>query len=57
MGLPQKDVYLKMWNKSEKSTVEDFKLLLDTLSYPTIREEIDKKLKKTSMSFRQVLLI
>jgi hypothetical protein len=52
MGLLQKDVYLKISNKSEKSTVEDFKLLLDTLSYPIIREEIEKKLKKTSMSFR-----
>jgi hypothetical protein len=31
--------------------------LLDTLDYDTIRSEIEKKLKKTSMSYRQVLLI
>jgi hypothetical protein len=34
--------------------VEEFKLLLDTLDYNTIREEILLKLKKKSMLFLEV---
>jgi hypothetical protein len=57
MGLEQKNIYLRLWNNSGKTELEDFKLLLDTLDYETIRAEIEKKLKKTSMNYRQVLLI
>lgn len=52
MGLEKKDIYLRLWNNSSKTEVEDFKLLLDTLDYDTIKIEIEKKLKKNSMSYR-----
>lgn len=48
---------MRLWNNSGKKDLEDFKLLLDTLDYDTIRAEIEKKLKKNSMNYRQVLLI
>ena len=57
MGMQRKYIYLRLWQNSTKSTVEDFKLLLDTLDYDTIKAEIQKKLKKTSMNFREVLLL
>lgn len=37
MGLQRKEIYLRLWNNSNKTTVEDFKLLLDTLDYDTIK--------------------
>lgn len=57
MGLDRKEIYLRLWNNSDKSSIEDFTILLDTLDYATIKQEIENKLKKTSMSYRQVLLI
>jgi hypothetical protein len=57
MGLKRKDIYLRLWNNSNKTSVEDFKLLLDTLDYDTIKAEIEKKLKKSSMVYREVQLI
>lgn len=54
IGLNRKEVFLELWNKSGKSTVDDFKFLLDTLDYETIKHEIEKKLKKASMTFREV---
>lgn len=40
MGLERKNIYLRLWNNSGKSELEDYKLLLDTLDYDTIRQEI-----------------
>ena len=57
MGLERKEIYLRLWNNSEKTSVEDFKILLDTLDYETIKIEIEKKLKHHSMNYREVLLI
>ena len=37
MGLNRKEIYLRLWNNSNKSSVDDFKLLLDTLDYDTIK--------------------
>lgn len=37
MGLKRKDIYLRLWNNSNKSSVDDFNLLLDTLDYDTIK--------------------
>jgi len=37
MGLKRKDIYLGLWNNSNKSSVDDFNLLLDTLDYDTIK--------------------
>jgi hypothetical protein len=37
IGLNRKEVFLELWNKSGKSTVDDFKFLLDTLDYETIK--------------------
>jgi hypothetical protein len=57
MGLSRKEIYLRLWNNSEKNSVEDFKILLDTFDYEIIKLEIEKKLKKNSMNFRQILLL
>lgn len=57
MGLERKDIYLRLWNNSQKTEVEDYKILLDTLDYDTIKLEIEKKLKKASMSLRQMILL
>jgi hypothetical protein len=40
MGMKRKDIYLRLWNNSNKTSVEDFKLLLDTLDYDSIKAEI-----------------
>lgn len=40
MGLNRKDIYLRLWNNSEKKSVDDFKFLLDTLDYGVIKEQI-----------------
>ena len=40
MGLERKEIYLRLWSHSNKNSVEDFKLLLDTLDYDTIKAEI-----------------
>ena len=57
MGMDRKEIYLRLWNNSNKTTVEDFKFLLDTLDYETTKLEIEKKLKKTSMNYREVQLL
>jgi hypothetical protein len=57
MGLERKDIYLRLWNNSQKTEVEDYKILLDTLDYDTIKAEIEKKLKKASMNLRQMILL
>ena len=54
IGLTRKQVYLKLWKRSSKSSLEDYKFLLDTMDYSTIKEEIEKKLRKASMSFNEV---
>lgn len=54
IGLSRRDVFLELWNKSGKTEVDDFNFLLDTLDYDTIKAEIEKKLKKSSMLFREV---
>lgn len=54
MGLTVKEIYLELWNKSEKTTDEDYWLLLSTKNYETIQNEISRKLKKASMSFKEV---
>ena len=40
MGMERKEIYLRLWNNSNKSDIEDYKLLLDTLDYDTIKEQI-----------------
>ena len=47
-------MFLDLWNRSGKKEVEDYKFLLDTLDYDAIKREIEKKLKKSSMQFREV---
>lgn len=54
IGLSRKQVYLELWMRSAKATISDYKFLLDTMDYETIKQEIEKKLKKNSMQFRQV---
>lgn len=54
MGVSRKDAYLRVWRQSRKEQVEEFKLLLDTLDYATVREEILLKLRKKAMLFNEV---
>jgi hypothetical protein len=54
MGVSRRDAYLRVWRQSRKEQVEEFKLLLDTLDYATIREEIQLKLRKKAMLFNEV---
>jgi hypothetical protein len=37
MGLSHRDIYLEIWNKSSKSTVDDYNFLLATNHYKTVR--------------------
>lgn len=57
IGLSRKQVYLELWNKSNKKQISDYKFLLDTMDYDTIKDEIEKKLKKASMPFNEVYKI
>lgn len=57
IGLSRKQVYLELWNKSNKKQISDYKFLLDTMDYETIKDEIEKKLKKASMPFNEVYKI
>jgi hypothetical protein len=40
MGLGVREIYLDLWNRTKKRTVQDFCFLLDTLDYETISKEI-----------------
>jgi hypothetical protein len=57
IGLEEKDIYLEIWNRTAKSSVEDYKFLLATKDFKTIYNQIEKKLKKQSMSFRELFNI
>jgi hypothetical protein len=54
MGVSRKEAYLWVWRESKKETIEEFKLLLDTLDYNTIKNEIQQKLKKKMMQWVEV---
>ncbi len=57
MGLKVKDIYLDLWNRTAKSSVQDFCFLLDTLDYEIISKEIEKKLKKEAMLYTELTKI
>lgn len=38
IGLNRKQVYLELWNKSNKNEVQDYKFLLSTMDYDTIKK-------------------
>jgi hypothetical protein len=57
MGLNEKELYLELWNRSSKNSIEDYQFILATRNYKKIHMEIEKKLKKESMSFRELLKI
>lgn len=57
IGLSKKQVYLELWNRSNKREISDYKFLLDTMDYQTIKQEIEFKLKKASMPFNEVYKI
>ena len=46
MGLSGKDIYLQIWNRSNKNSLDDYQYLLATKDYKIIKNEIEKKLKK-----------
>ena len=49
MGMTRREAYLRMWSSSKREQLDEFKLLLDTQDYATIRDEILLKLKKKAM--------
>ena len=49
-----KEIYMELWNRSEKKSDADFMLLLQTQDYESIQGEIVKKLKKASMGFLKI---
>lgn len=57
MGLNDQQIYLEIWRRSTRSTVKDFQYILATRDYKTIKGEIEAKLKKQSMNFKEVLKI
>jgi hypothetical protein len=57
IGLTRTEIYLELWNKTNKHEIEEFQFLLGTLDYETIKKEIEKKMKKSSMLFREVYKI
>ncbi len=54
MGLSEKQICLNLWEKTKKEDPEEIKFLLDTKDYETISKEIEKKLKKSSMKYKDV---
>jgi hypothetical protein len=40
IGLHTKDIYLELWNRTKKNSLQDYRFLLDTLHYETICKEI-----------------
>ena len=57
MGLTEKEIYLEIWSRSSRSTIEDYQYILATRDYKLIKLEIEKKLKKESMVLREILRI
>lgn len=49
-----KEIYMELWNRSDRNSDADFELLLQTRDYDSIQSEIVKKLKKCSISFIKV---
>ena len=52
MGFTTREIYLQLWSRSHQTRKEDFKILVATKDYNTIKEEIIRKLKKASMNFK-----
>lgn len=57
MGLSKRDAFLELWMRSSKSSIIDFQILLSTRDFPTIEGQIEHKLKRQSMSVRELLKI
>jgi hypothetical protein len=57
IGLSDQQIYLEIWRRSTRSTVKDFQYILATRDYKTIKGEIEAKLKKQSMSFKEVFKV
>ena len=54
MGMNAKEIYIELWNRSDRNSDADFELLINTRDYDAIQTEIVKKLKKSSISFVKV---
>lgn len=37
MGLSEKEIYLEIWNRSNRSSLEDYQYILATRDYKTIK--------------------
>jgi hypothetical protein len=55
MGLKEKEIYLQIWNRSSRSSLDDYQYLHATKDSKAIKGEIEKKLKKESMVLREVM--
>jgi hypothetical protein len=57
MGLSKREAFLELWLRSAKSSIVDFQILLSTRHFPTIEAQVEHKLKRQSMSMRELLKI
>lgn len=54
MGFTTREIYLQLWNRSLQSRKEDYSILIATKDYSTIIKEIIRKLRKSSMNFKEI---
>ncbi len=57
IGLEDEDIYLQVWKRSNQTSVSDYQFWLSTQNYKKIKEEIENKMRKNSMKFKEVLRI
>ena len=57
IGLKDEEIYLEIWKRSNKESINDYQFLLSTRSYKLIKGEIESKMRKTSMRFKELIKI
>ena len=52
MGMTDKEIYIEIWNRSNQCSGSDYKVLIATKDYQTIKDEVMKKLRKKAMNYK-----
>lgn len=47
----QNEAFLEMWKRCSKSSKKDYEMLIATEDFSVIQEEIERKLKKSSLRY------
>jgi hypothetical protein len=50
--MTNQEAFFELWKRSNKQSVIDYQILIGTKDFDTIEQEVEKKLKKQSMSVR-----